>query len=97
MYHKGLRLDDAYDLVKAQKPNISPNFNFMGQLLDWERQLHGTRSPDSGRCSCSSTDECTCSIASSNGEMHFISSPLSIVLPPVVSTADNLISHDEST
>ena len=39
MYHSRLTLNDAYDFVKKCKPNISPNFNFMGQLLDYERTL----------------------------------------------------------
>lgn len=34
-----LSLNDAYDLVKRKKSDISPNFNFMGQLLDFERTL----------------------------------------------------------
>ncbi|XP_061430215.1 LOW QUALITY PROTEIN: dual specificity protein phosphatase 6-like [Lethenteron reissneri] len=34
-----LSLNDAYDLVRNKKANISPNFNFMGQLLDFERTL----------------------------------------------------------
>ncbi|KAB0341527.1 hypothetical protein FD754_018453 [Muntiacus muntjak] len=34
-----LSLNDAYDLVKRKKSNISPNFSFMGQLLDFERSL----------------------------------------------------------
>ncbi|KAL1766068.1 dual specificity protein phosphatase 9 [Sigmodon hispidus] len=34
-----LSLNDAYDLVKRKKSNISPNFNFLGQLLDFEHSL----------------------------------------------------------
>ncbi|XP_057296741.1 dual specificity protein phosphatase 7-like [Hydractinia symbiolongicarpus] len=30
-------LNEAYDHVKSKKSNIAPNFNFMGQLLDFER------------------------------------------------------------
>jgi len=56
MYKRSLSLNDAYDLVRARKSNISPNFHFMGQLLDFERQLHSQflspaalgSSPDSG-------------------------------------------------
>ncbi|KAL4646356.1 dual specificity protein phosphatase 7-like [Arapaima gigas] len=43
-----LSLDDAYDFVKRKKSNISPNFNFMGQLLDFERTL-GLASPCDNR------------------------------------------------
>ena len=32
-------LNDAYDFVKQRKNNVSPNFNFMGQLLDYEKTL----------------------------------------------------------
>jgi len=32
-------LNDAYDFVKQRKNNVSPNFNFMGQLLDFEKTL----------------------------------------------------------
>ncbi|XP_049500880.1 dual specificity protein phosphatase 9 [Panthera uncia] len=39
MQKRHLSLNDAYDLVKRKKSNISPNFNFMGQLLDFERSL----------------------------------------------------------
>ncbi|XP_043936339.1 dual specificity protein phosphatase 6-like [Protopterus annectens] len=44
MQKLSLSLNDAYDLVKRKKANISPNFNFMGQLLDFEKSL-GLNSP----------------------------------------------------
>jgi len=56
MFKLGLSLNEAYDLIRAKKSNISPNFNFMGQLLEFERHLHSKflsppalgSSPDSG-------------------------------------------------
>ena len=54
MFSRHLSLNDAYDVVKKCKPNISPNFNFMGQLLDFEQTLN-----ISGiiRCTCASVAE----------------------------------------
>uniref|UniRef100_UPI00358E86DD dual specificity protein phosphatase 6-like n=2 Tax=Myxine glutinosa TaxID=7769 RepID=UPI00358E86DD len=34
-----LSLNDAYELVRRKKANISPNFNFLGQLMDFEHTL----------------------------------------------------------
>lgn len=46
-----LSLNDAYDFVKERKSNISPNFNFMGQLKEFEQKL--TTSPcRTGACRC---------------------------------------------
>ncbi|CAL8238464.1 unnamed protein product [Merluccius merluccius] len=56
MQKLNLSLNDAYDFVKRKKSNISPNFNFMGQLLDFERTL-GLNSPCDNNHSSSPTNE----------------------------------------
>ncbi|XP_061591790.1 dual specificity protein phosphatase 7-like [Cololabis saira] len=48
MQRLNLSLNEAYDFVKKKKSNISPNFNFMGQLLDFERTL-GRHTPCDNR------------------------------------------------
>ncbi|XP_068611678.1 dual specificity protein phosphatase 16 [Brachionichthys hirsutus] len=39
MKRMDLSLDEAYRFVKDKRPTISPNFNFLGQLLDFEKKI----------------------------------------------------------
>jgi len=45
MHTQKWSLNYAYDFVKLRKSDVSPNFNFMGQLLDFEKQLGLTSQP----------------------------------------------------
>lgn len=62
MHEMSIPLNDAYDFVRKRKANISPNFNFLGQLKDFERQLN--LSPCG--CTCLQTP-CQCQT------LHFMS------------------------
>uniref|UniRef100_T1IID6 protein-tyrosine-phosphatase n=1 Tax=Strigamia maritima TaxID=126957 RepID=T1IID6_STRMM len=42
MQSQQLRLDDAFEFVRSRRHVISPNFNFMGQLLKFESQVFPT-------------------------------------------------------
>ncbi|KAK7072879.1 Dual specificity protein phosphatase 6, partial [Halocaridina rubra] len=55
MYKEKLNLEEAYEYVRVKKANIAPNFNFMGQLQDFQQQLN--LSPH--KCQCVSS-ECRC-------------------------------------
>uniref|UniRef100_V9KWI9 Dual specificity protein phosphatase n=1 Tax=Callorhinchus milii TaxID=7868 RepID=V9KWI9_CALMI len=67
MQKLNLSLNDAYDFVKRKKSNISPNFNFMGQLLDFERTL-GTTSPCDNNNSSNANGN---SNSRAKSELHF--------------------------
>ena len=43
MTYFGLSMQTAYQLVKDKRPAISPNLNFMGQLVSYKKELHKDR------------------------------------------------------
>jgi len=48
MFSLSLSLEDAYEFLRRVRPNISPNFNFMGQLADFDQTLQYARQ----HCTC---------------------------------------------
>ncbi|XP_067274358.1 dual specificity protein phosphatase 10 [Pseudorasbora parva] len=45
MKHTWMTMTDAYKFVKSRRPIISPNLNFMGQLLEFEEDLNNGVTP----------------------------------------------------
>nr|XP_006642877.1 PREDICTED: dual specificity protein phosphatase 10-like [Lepisosteus oculatus] len=45
MKHSLMTMTDAYKYVKGRRPVISPNLNFMGQLLEFENDLNSGVTP----------------------------------------------------
>ena len=43
MTYFGLSMQAAYQLVKEKRPAISPNLNFMGQLVAYEKELKNSK------------------------------------------------------
>ncbi|KAL4623014.1 hypothetical protein GN956_G19997 [Arapaima gigas] len=45
MKHTLMTMTDAYKYVRSRRPAVSPNLNFMGQLLEFERDLNSGVTP----------------------------------------------------
>ena len=69
-----MTLNEAYDFVKQRKPSVNPNLNFMGQLLEFERQLRTPQTP-------SSTTSTLSSDSSLDSEEDVVDHNLNIVAP----------------
>jgi len=90
MYKMSMSLNDAYDFVRRKKANISPNFNFMGQLLDFERQLNP---PSPQRCTCHLPD--TTSTTSTSSAAPATAAPAVVGDTPVVIPFTRLSIEDD--
>lgn len=47
MRSRRLRLEEAFEIIRQQRAIISPNFSFMGQLLQFEAEVLSTAPPSS--------------------------------------------------
>ena len=74
MQSKKMSLEEAYKFVKSKRPIISPNLNFMGQLMEYQNilggkcatdKMAGANIPTSSHCSLVKTTSPCSSIAQS--------------------------------
>lgn len=66
MKFEGFTLNNAYDYVKQKKSNISPNFSFMEQLVQFENSLRPSPSDSGIGSNCTSPIEGHCSLNAFN-------------------------------
>lgn len=78
-----VKLDEAFEFVKQRRSIISPNFSFMGQLLQFESQVLATSScsseagsPAIGKSSTVFNFPVSIPVHSTSGQLSFLHSPI---------------------
>lgn len=78
-----LRLDAAFDIIKQRRAVVSPNFSFMGQLLQFESQVMASStcsseagSPAIGNNSTVFNFPVSIPVHTSAGQLSFLHSPI---------------------
>lgn len=81
MYYKHLTMDQAYDYLKARRHIINPNWNFMTQLQEYEKQLNANSEAaiTSGVTSSGVTSSVMTSSMTPNSGMKLCLTPLTPV------------------
>uniref|UniRef100_A0A1I7Z4L4 protein-tyrosine-phosphatase n=1 Tax=Steinernema glaseri TaxID=37863 RepID=A0A1I7Z4L4_9BILA len=101
MRHRKMNQDEAYRFVKERRPTISPNFNFMSQLFEYEKQLQKLNiitPPPSASVSPISNTNTSNSVSSSDGEECPKTAPATLT-PSITKSASvgHVVSNNGST
>ncbi|XP_072310036.1 dual specificity protein phosphatase 16 [Eucyclogobius newberryi] len=91
MMRMNMSLDEAYRFVKEKRPTISPNFNFLGQLLDFEKRIknvHGLENAHEAHVPSRPVCDQTCS-SGSGTVPETLPLPCSLTEP----TEEHLLEH----
>ncbi|XP_043916871.1 dual specificity protein phosphatase 4 [Protopterus annectens] len=81
MMKKRVKLEEAFEFVKQRRSIISPNFSFMGQLLQFESQVLATSCAAEAASPSGSLRDCNKSSSTSTAPFVF-SFPVSVAVHP---------------